>query len=249
MIATPLLEALPPAAARRRATPPPPIARFAWFDDELVPLRTALMRVWNGGPKVVWITLRPGRADRREDDLETTRLTGWSYQAGYGGLILGTLYPIVVPSRKAAARWHAEAATGAGRLSPADTAMRKGAQTVAALARSWGCHDCVVATGALSTAEESLFDDWLDEFRTGCPGIHRWFSLGIDHLGWPLAAVQAGRRAMPDRMALVRWHWPVCAVAGAAAGAPTARPFAAPGRAAHGSDPRSPRIQALIAPR
>ena len=68
--------------------------------------RYSLTREWDSGyPKVVWIMLNPSTACDETNDLTTIRCINYAKRWGYGGIIIGNLYPYRAKRPKHLKKW------------------------------------------------------------------------------------------------------------------------------------------------
>lgn len=196
----------------RREYPSKPIVRHVHFhamfkDPPLV--RIALIRTWNTGRHLFWLTHHAGQADAKVDDKATKRMIGWSYQAGYAGIVVGAIYPVVARTRTAATVWHTEITGDLGR----GHVNNHGETNTATLsAANWAnkmrCRDAVMATGALTNREDEDLGTWLAIFREHAYQVRNWLCIGRDKDGWPLSPTSPTRPPLPDRLALEPWSSP-----------------------------------------
>lgn len=191
-----------PEARPGRLSPAKPILRSVTYQQPPRDIRLGLVRVWGPGRKLCWLTHYPDGGDGRRDDLTVKRMISWSYQAGYHGLLVVSLYPKVVKTRRAAVRWRQDPATTLLTLlgAAADAGRR---------ARRLNCQAMVVATGALSSAEADDLEAWIEAFRAaahGRPG--HWLCLGLGRLGWPVAPARKRQPQPLPVSGLLPWHLP-----------------------------------------
>ena len=68
--------------------------------------RYKLTRTWDEDKgKVLFITLNPSTADEKTDDLTTRRCINFAKKWGYGGLMIGNLYPFRAKRPKYLRKW------------------------------------------------------------------------------------------------------------------------------------------------
>ena len=68
--------------------------------------RYSLSRIWDEDrSKVLFIMLNPSTADAEKDDATTTRCINYAKRWGYGGIMIGNIYPYRTKSPKILKKW------------------------------------------------------------------------------------------------------------------------------------------------
>lgn len=171
-----------------------------WDDSDMTRWRELLIHTWGSGPKLCWVTYNADPSTADVSNLAVKRMIRWSYRLGYGGLMIVSLYPVMMPDRGHVQVWRASG--------PNMWNLVVNAATLAGVAsKNTHCTDIVVATGPLTDAEVSDFDDWLAWFRTARKRRKtRWYCIGCTDEGWPLPPAGRGRTAPPEHVTLQRWQ-------------------------------------------
>jgi len=190
-----------PEPARSRDMPLKPILRYAVFrDDHIGRWREILTHAWRPGPKLCWISYSADKSTAELSNLTIKRITGWSYRAGYAGLTVVSLYPVVMWDHVQVQAW---------RTSDPDTfnLMMQAATNAGQASRD--ATDIVVATGPLNPAEVSDFESWIGLFRDARGRRKtRWLCIGTTEYGWPLPPAGRGRTPPPAEVRLRPWTMP-----------------------------------------
>lgn len=177
------LSFLPPDPETDRRLPREPIARAALIDGNY---RRWLKRKWGAGPMVGWGMLNPSDASGKIDDPTLWRIMGFSYRWGYGGLVVGNIYPFISANPQACRRWR----QSIDEDTSAREAFIRNHEDCAAL---FG--DCALVMAAWGAgADRDDVDRWLEAV-----GADRdWHCIGTTADGSPKHPLARGVHRVPD---------------------------------------------------
>lgn len=200
------LSLLPDEPVEDHRRPQEPIARAALVEGRC---RRWLKRKWGAGPLVAWAMLNPSTADGRADDPTLWRIMGFSYRWGYGGLVVGNVYPVISPSPAIARAWRA---SFAGMAAPIDAAASETARgewdrnmtDCAALFDE--CSLVMAAWGAHAVHADVA--QWAGGIEADLGHPIDWHCLGRTSDGSPKHPLARGHHRVPDDQRPMKWRMP-----------------------------------------
>lgn len=179
--------------------PGEPIVRTALIEGNY---RRWLMRRWGPGPSVFWGMHNPSDASASRDDPTLWSIMGFSFRWGFGGLVVGNVYPIITSSPQACRRWRAS--IDDEKVDPDRTgreAWIRNAYDCAELLKKCDLHMAAWGNG-VDPDDLAL---WL-EMITGESGIKpEWHCLGTNADGSPKHPLARGKHRTPADQKAIRW--------------------------------------------
>ncbi len=162
--------------------------------------RWRLWRRWGTGPHVCWVMLNPSTADAESDDPTVRRCIRFSEAWGYGGLVIGNLYPLRSSDPRDLAKWVRLLTTAA------DISVAMWTNINVVLAQAESAVLVVAAWGAFPPKlgaywrPVTMLNDW-------CRGHHKPLQcLGTTRDGHPKHPLARGRHRVPDDQRPVPWE-------------------------------------------
>lgn len=194
------------SAARQRQLPIPPIlVRNAFSADGR--FRYWALRQWSHAPLIYWVLRAPTPPDAENREPTLKALIRRSYAWGYGGILVGCLYPLLVRIGTAdmqirVYRRHLNA-TGPNEEK---RQFQEGAQQLAGMAKALRCKLGVAGWGELDMPNEHReLDVWLEAFGPKPPA----WCLGITHDGDPWHPLARSKSHLPMTTPLIPYRYPV----------------------------------------
>jgi len=103
--------------------------------------RYKLSRTWDEGKgKALFIMLNPSTADAESDDLTTRRCINFAKKWGYGGIMIGNIYPFRAKRPKDLNKWVAEGDDFEFWQMLNEEAVEEMAQQADIIVCAWGCN-------------------------------------------------------------------------------------------------------------
>lgn len=177
-----------------RRKPAEPIARAALVEGNY---RRWLKRKWGAGPLVGWAMLNPSNADAMHDDPTLWRIMGFSFRWGYGGLVVGNLYPFITANPATMLRWRA----GFAESPAAREAFVRNRYDCAEAFR-----DCPLLMAAWGNgARQDDVNEWMGAVSSEIGRELSWHCLGRNADGSPKHPLARGARRVPDSQRPMQW--------------------------------------------
>lgn len=184
---------------RRLSMPPKPVLRHSDLREN-GRFRYTLTRLWaRSQPMLFWVVSHPAASDPANDDAAVKRIMHYSWEFGFGGIVVASLYPVCVASVNDARAWRETT------RDTADTHFAAAAATAGKLADRLRCKSRVAAWGRLDQAGHQDLDAWLGHFGSKAPVL----CLGVSGNGDPLNPSARGSSRVDDRAGLMPFVYPL----------------------------------------